>query len=64
MQAYTDKLLKIQETTNSIAQLEGRLSNKNYVDKAPKELVEQTKQQLKDAKTKLEQQQAQHERFS
>ena len=36
-----------------IAQLEGRLSNDSYVKNAPKKLVDETKQQLEDAKALL-----------
>ena len=38
----------------SIKQLESRLANKNYVHNAPKDVVAQTKDQLKDAKELLE----------
>jgi len=46
-----DKLL----TSQSIDRLEGRLSNKGYVENAPKQIVEQTKEQLRFEKEKLEQ---------
>lgn len=55
---------KVAETKKSITQLEARLANKAYVDKAPEALVEQTKQQLTDAKKLLEKQQAEYARFS
>ncbi len=62
---FTNELsAKIEQTQKSIAQLEGRLANKAYVDKAPKKLVDQTKQQLTDAKELLEKQQSEYKRFS
>lgn len=48
----------------SIKQLEGRLSNKSYVDNAPKQVVEQTKQQLSEAKELLESIEQERKRFS
>lgn len=47
-----------------IAQLEGRLANKSYVDNAPEAVVEQTKTQLTEAKTQLEALQAEQARFN
>ncbi len=41
------------ELQKTIAALEGRLGNPGYVDRAPPKLVEQTKQQLADAKAEL-----------
>lgn len=38
------------ELSSSIKNLEGRLKNKNYVDKAPKKLVDETKEQLEQNK--------------
>lgn len=62
---YVTKIAnKIQQTKASIAQLEGRLSNKNYVDKAPKHLVEETHVQLKEAQAQAEKLQTEYERFS
>jgi valyl-tRNA synthetase len=55
---------KLEATKKSIAQLEGRLNNKAYVDKAPKKLVDETKQQLEDAKEVFEKQAAEYNRFS
>ncbi len=49
-QELADKRERQQAT---IAQLEGRLANKQYVDHAPKAIVDQTKQQLKEAQTVL-----------
>jgi valyl-tRNA synthetase len=46
-----------------IAQLEGRLGNKNYVDNAPKQVVEQSREQLAEAKQLLESINASIERF-
>ncbi len=65
IKAVTKQLAdKVANTQKSIAQLEGRLANKAYVDKAPEALVAQTKQQLTDAKELLEKQQAEYARFS
>jgi len=49
------KTIKNREVSqkNIIAGLEKRLKNSDYVDKAPKEIIEQTKQQLEIAKTAL-----------
>ncbi|MEK7059233.1 MAG: class I tRNA ligase family protein, partial [Patescibacteria group bacterium] len=47
LEAKRDKQLQ------SIKQLEGRLSNKSYVDNAPRQVVEQTKSQLAEAKELL-----------
>jgi valyl-tRNA synthetase len=50
------KLTKEKEAVEqSIKFLEGRLANKAYIDKAPEELVEETKTQLKDNQEKLAQ---------
>jgi valyl-tRNA synthetase len=46
-----------------IEQLEARLSNKAYVDKAPKTLVEETKQQLEEAKLQLQKIDEEYSRF-
>jgi valyl-tRNA synthetase len=46
-----------------IKQLEGRLSNKSYVENAPREIVEQSKQQLKEAKALLAGIEAEQKRF-
>ena len=57
--------LKEQKTSQVkyIEQLETRLSNKAYVDKAPKALVEETKQQLEDAKVQLQKIEEEYTRF-
>jgi valyl-tRNA synthetase len=48
--SYADELrAKVAGVEQTIAQLQGRLDNKNYVKQAPKHLVAETKQQLKDA---------------
>lgn len=41
---------KLAQQQGSIKQLEGRLANKSYVENAPEKIVEQTKQQLTEAK--------------
>jgi valyl-tRNA synthetase len=47
VKAYADKLHDQKSVIEAkIKQLEGRLANSNYVEKAPKELVEETKTQL------------------
>lgn len=46
----TDKLL----TSQSVERLEGRLSNKSYVENAPKQIVEQTKEQLEAEQKQLD----------
>jgi valyl-tRNA synthetase len=46
-----------------IKQLEGRLSNKSYVDNAPRRIVEQTEQQLSEAREQLEAINKEFERF-
>ncbi len=51
---YTDKLKADIETKSaSIMRLEARLSSKEYVKKAPKSVVEQTREQLVEEKTLL-----------
>jgi valyl-tRNA synthetase len=47
-----------------IKRLEERLANKSYVDHAPKKVVDETRQQLKDAKELLESISKEYERFS
>jgi valyl-tRNA synthetase len=54
---------KVGETQKTIAQLEGRLANKAYVSNAPKDLVDETRQQLKDATALYEKQQSELARF-
>lgn len=43
---------QLEETTKRISQFEHKLANKNYVDRAPKGIVEQTKEMLTEAKQK------------
>lgn len=51
---FTSKLHEKQTSvTKQIELLNGRLSNKAYIKKAPKQLVDQTKQQLADLKSEL-----------
>ncbi len=54
---------KSEATKKSISQLESRLSSSSYVSKAPKELVDETRRQLQEAKELLSKQQAEYERF-
>ncbi len=62
---FTDGLnAKIAETEQQIKQMEGRLKNKAYIQKAPAELVKETKQQLVDAKELLAKQQSEFNQFS
>ncbi len=64
IQRFVQHLREDLETTKqAVAQLETRLGNKAYTRKAPKELVAQTKQQLKTAQDLLAKQQAEYERF-
>ena len=54
-QKYIDKLKQQQaERQAGVKRLEDRLANQNYTDKAPKELVEQTKNSLAEEKTALQ----------
>ena len=54
-QKYAAKLKEQQQTEVGVIQrLEGRLSNKSYVENAPATVVEQTKKQLEEAKAHLE----------
>lgn len=55
---------KLDATKKSIAQLETRLKDKSYAQKAPKELVTQTRAQLKAAQELLAKQQTEHDRFA
>jgi valyl-tRNA synthetase len=64
LKMYADKMAE-QITTQEklMAQLQGRLDNKSYVDNAPKAIVAQTKDQLAEAKTELERLQVEQTRF-
>lgn len=48
----------------TISQLESRLSNKAYMDNAPKKIVQETREQLDAAKQTLDKINAEHDRFS
>ncbi len=64
-QAYLKELdTKRDKQLQSIKQLEGRLSNKSYVNNAPKQVVEQTKDQLKTAQELLESIEQEAKRFA
>ena len=53
--AYTSELKsQLAMQNNSIQQLEARLANKNYVSNAPARVVEETKNQLTEAKQQIE----------
>jgi valyl-tRNA synthetase len=65
LQAYSDKLSEqIAAQERVLVQLRGRLENKSYVEHAPRAIVAQTKEQLKDAEAGLERLQAEHDRFT
>jgi valyl-tRNA synthetase len=55
---------KATEQQKIIEQLESRLANKSYVDRAPKKLVEESKKQLEEAKEQLTKIKEEHNRFS
>jgi valyl-tRNA synthetase len=55
---------KIEEQEASIKNLTARLDNKTYTQKAPKHLVEQTRNQLEEAKATLAKVREEHDRFS
>jgi valyl-tRNA synthetase len=62
---YTQKLAIDQDAAKKRAEgLQKRLSNENYVKQAPKELVDETKQQLHDAETLVENIAREIERFT
>lgn len=64
LRAYAEKLQEQMDTQRkSIEQLEGRLQNKSYVANAPKQVVNETKDQLASAEAGLQRLQAEHERF-
>jgi valyl-tRNA synthetase len=65
LQSYAAKLQgEIEAQQKLIGQLQGRLQNDAYVKNAPKQVVNQTKDQLKEAETVLERLQAEHARFA
>ncbi len=53
----------IQEQTKIVNQLQTRLENKSYVERAPKNLVDETKTQLKDAELLLQKLNEEAQRF-
>ncbi len=64
LKAYADKLTEqIAAQERTAAQLQARLDNKSYVANAPKEVVQQTKDQLKEAQDTLERLRAEQTRF-
>ena len=64
-QKYADELAaKRDDVETSIGQLKARLSNKSYVENAPAAIVDQTKQQLAEAETLLENITAEYNRFA
>jgi valyl-tRNA synthetase len=65
LHAYRDKLTEQAEALHKvIEQLNGRLSNKSYVDNAPKQIVQQTRDQLEEAEASLERLKTEQARFS
>lgn len=60
----TELKARIEENQKLIKNLEARLANKSYVDHAPKQIVEQTKDQLEEAKSTLKKVREEHDRFS
>ena len=63
--AYAGKLAEQHQAEAAlIKNLEARLKNKSYVDKAPAAVVTQTKQQLEEAKLRLETLAAEQQRFA
>lgn len=60
----TELSVKIGAQEQLIKNLEGRLANKSYIKNAPKHLVDETKDQLKEAREALEKIRAEHKRFS
>jgi valyl-tRNA synthetase len=64
-QRYADELAAKRDTIEtSIGQLKARLSNTSYVENAPAHIVEQTKQQLKEAETLLDNVNQEYNRFA
>jgi valyl-tRNA synthetase len=64
LQAYADKLAEqVAARERVLVQLRGRLSNKSYVANAPKEIVAQTKEQLRDTEETLGRLMAEAKRF-
>jgi valyl-tRNA synthetase len=64
LRAYADKLAaQIASQQQLIAQLQGRLGNKNYVHNAPKHIVAETRQQLEEAQAAIERLRTEQARF-
>lgn len=64
LKAYADKVAEqIAGQEKQIAALEARLGNKSYVDNAPKAVVQQTHDQLSEAKAALERLKTEQTRF-
>jgi valyl-tRNA synthetase len=62
---FTDQLkAKIEAQNKAIKQLEARLANKAYVSSAPKELVNQSREQLEQARELLAKMTEEHDRFA
>jgi valyl-tRNA synthetase len=59
-----DLAAKRDTVETSIGQLKARLSNTSYVENAPKRIVDQTKQQLEEAETLLDNIDQEYNRFS
>lgn len=55
---------KLESHRSAIDQLEGRLANESYVKKAPKQLVEESRRQLEEAKQAAEKVEEEYRRFS
>jgi valyl-tRNA synthetase len=65
LQAYAEKMAaQIVDQERVVAQLQGRLSNKSYVENAPKKIVEQTKTHLNEASETLERLRTEQTRFT
>ncbi len=64
LKAYADKLgTQIADQEKLTAQLQTRLDNKGYIQNAPKELVRETREQLKAAQETIERLKAEQSRF-
>ncbi len=59
----TDLKNELNATEKSVKLLEDRLKNKAYTSKAPKELIDESKNQLKEARDLLAKQKSEYERF-
>lgn len=65
IQAYRTELEAVMSNQEQLVEnLKKRLANKSYVQNAPEAVVDQTKAQLKEAEAQLQNQRAEHERFS